>query len=38
MKFLWTTIPVSNLEESVKFYSELIGLALLQKWAFPPTR
>lgn len=26
MKFLWTTIIVKNLEESVQFYKEVVGL------------
>lgn len=28
MKFSWVTITVSNLEESLKFYTEIVGLEL----------
>lgn len=28
MKFCWTTIRVKNLEESLKFYQEIVGLKL----------
>ena len=26
MKFCWTTIRVNNLEKSLKFYQEIVGL------------
>ena len=32
MKFCWTTIIVNNLEESLKFYQEIIGLPLIRKF------
>ncbi|MDD2412026.1 MAG: VOC family protein [Bacteroidales bacterium] len=28
MKYLWTTLHVKNMEESLKFYREIIGLKL----------
>ncbi len=31
MKFSWTTLYVNNMEESIKFYTELIGLELVTK-------
>ncbi len=36
MKFLWTTIYVKNLEESIKFYSELVGLKMLRRFPAGP--
>ncbi|MCX7710543.1 MAG: VOC family protein [Clostridia bacterium] len=31
MKFCWTTIMVNNMEESLKFYQEIVGLAVDRK-------
>lgn len=36
MKYLWTTINVKNMEESITFYSELAGLKMLNR--FPADR
>lgn len=36
MKYLWTTINVENLGESVAFYSELAGLKLLKRFPAGP--
>ena len=36
MKFLWTTINVKNLDESVAFYSDLAGLQVLQRFPAGP--
>lgn len=36
MKFLWTTIYVKNLEESMAFYSDLVGLQMLQRFPAGP--
>ena len=36
MKFLWTTIYVKNLEESLAFYSDLVGLQMLQRFPGGP--
>ncbi len=32
MKFCWVTIIVNNLEESLKFYNEIIGLPINRKF------
>ncbi|WP_024831253.1 VOC family protein [Ruminiclostridium josui] len=32
MKFLWTTINVKSLDESIGFYSDLLGLKLLKRF------
>ncbi len=32
MKYLWTTINVENLDESIDFYSDLAGLKLLKRF------
>ncbi|MBE3094449.1 MAG: VOC family protein [Actinobacteria bacterium] len=32
MKFCWTTLTVNNLEESLKFYQEIIGLQLNRRF------
>jgi lactoylglutathione lyase len=37
MKLLWTTIYVKNLEESVTFYSDLLGLKVLRRFPAGPT-
>lgn len=31
MKFLWTTINVENLDESINFYSDLVELKVLKR-------
>ena len=36
MKFLWTTIYVINLDESIAFYSDLIGLKVLKRFPAGP--
>lgn len=36
MKYLWTTIQVKNMEESISFYSDLLGLQVLQRFAPEP--
>lgn len=36
MKFLWTTIYVTHLDESIAFYTELVGLKLLRRFAAGP--
>ena len=36
MKFLWTTINVVNLEESINFYTGLLGLKLLRRFLAGP--
>jgi len=35
MKFMWTTLPVSNLENSLAFYSGLMGLGPMAKMGSP---
>jgi len=35
MKFMWTTLPVSDLEKSVKFYSEFMGLGPIARMGIP---
>lgn len=32
MKFLWTTIHVKNLEESIRFYSNLVGFKVINRF------
>ena len=32
MKFLWTTLHVKNLEESITFYSQIIGLQVVNRF------
>ncbi len=32
MKFCWVTINVNNMEESIKFYKDLIGLEILDRF------
>lgn len=32
MKFLWTTIKVTNMEASLKFYQEILGLPLKRRF------
>ena len=36
MKFLWTTIYVKNLEESIAFYTELLGLQVQKRFPAGP--
>lgn len=36
MKFLWTTISVKNLEESISFYSNIAGLRMLRRFPAGP--
>lgn len=36
MKFCWTTLMVSNLEESLKFYTEIIGLRIDRRFNASP--
>ena len=36
MKFLWTTIYVKNLDESIAFYSNLAGLKMLNRFPAGP--
>nr|WP_312578943.1 VOC family protein [Sedimentibacter sp.] len=31
MKFLWTTIIVKDMEESIKFYQDVVGLKVVDK-------
>ncbi|TCK88016.1 lactoylglutathione lyase [Natranaerovirga hydrolytica] len=35
MKFCWCTITVSNLEESVKFYEEIVGISVNKRLSIP---
>jgi lactoylglutathione lyase len=32
MKFCWTTLNVNNMEESLKFYEEIVGLAMNRRF------
>jgi lactoylglutathione lyase len=36
MAFLWTTITVKNMEESLKFYQEIVGLPLGRRFGAGP--
>jgi lactoylglutathione lyase len=36
--FLWTTIKVKDLEESIEFYQEIVGLKLQRKFEAGPER
>lgn len=36
MKFCWTTITVKNMEESLKFYQEIVGLAIDRRFQAGP--
>lgn len=38
MKFLWTTIIVKNLEESLHFYQEIVGLKLNRRFQAGPEK
>jgi lactoylglutathione lyase len=33
MKFCWTTLKVKNMEESIRFYTEIIGLKVVNKFS-----
>lgn len=33
MKFCWTTLQVKNMEKSLKFYEEIVGLPLKRKYS-----
>ena len=36
MKFCWCTITVNNMEESLKFYQEIVGLKLNRRFSAGP--
>ena len=36
MKFCWTTLTVKNMEESLKFYEEIIGLSVNHRFEAGP--
>nr|WP_300094095.1 VOC family protein [Sedimentibacter sp.] len=36
MKFLWTTIHVKDMEESLKFYQDVVGLKLVNRFNAGP--
>lgn len=36
MKFCWTTLHVKNMEESLKFYQEIVGLPLIRQNKMSP--
>ena len=36
MKFLWTTILVNNMDESLKFYEEIVGLKMTERFQAGP--
>ena len=36
MQYLWTTVGVENLDESIAFYSETAGLKVLQRFPAGP--
>lgn len=38
MAYLWTTIKVKNLEESIKFYQEIVGLKVQRRFEARPER
>jgi lactoylglutathione lyase len=38
MKFLWTTIHVKNLDESIAFYSDLLDLKVVRRFPAGPGR
>jgi lactoylglutathione lyase len=37
MKFCWCTMTVRNMEESLKFYQEIVGLPINRRFAAGPT-
>ncbi|SHH99569.1 lactoylglutathione lyase [Sporobacter termitidis DSM 10068] len=36
MKFCWSTLRVKNLEESIKFYSDIVGLEVVNRFKGGP--
>lgn len=36
MKFCWCTITVNNMDESLKFYQEIVGLTINRRFAAGP--
>lgn len=36
MKFLWTTINVTNLDDTIAFYTEMIGLTVVNRFSPAP--
>ena len=36
MKFCWCTITVDNMEDSLKFYQEIVGLSISRRFAAGP--
>ncbi len=36
MKFCWSTLNVKDLDESIKFYTDIIGLELVQQFSAGP--
>lgn len=36
MKFCWSTLRVKNLEESIKFYTDIIGLEVVSRFSGGP--
>lgn len=36
MKFCWSTITVDNMEESVRFYTEILGIPISRRFAAGP--
>ncbi|HAS90712.1 MAG TPA: glyoxalase [Clostridiales bacterium] len=36
MKFLWTTILVNNMDDSLKFYEEIVGLKMTERFQAGP--
>lgn len=36
MKFLWTTLTVTNMDASLAFYQEIVGLKLQRRYAAGP--
>ena len=36
MKFLWTTILVNNMDESLEFYEEIVGIKLVDRFPAGP--
>ena len=35
MKFMWTTLPISDMDKSLKFYTELMGLGPIARMGTP---